>query len=52
MMICQKSVGVISEDSVVLFNPLSWKQLSVIGQQKTTFWTVESCDTFTILTSM
>ena len=56
MSICQKSVVFNREMSnsvgQVCFNPLNWKQLCVLGQDRVTLWTVECCDTDNILTSV
>ena len=36
----------------ISFNPTNWKQLALIGEDRLSLWSVESCDTQMMLTSM
>ena len=36
----------------ISFNPINWKQLALISEDRLSLWSVESCDTQMILTSV
>lgn len=53
MCLCQKNVDRHGMTHVsVSFNPLNWKQLFLMKEDKLLLWTLESCDTQTLLTSV
>ena len=50
-MICQMAIEPNSVTVSVSFNPLNWKQLVLVGEDRLTLFNVECCDMESILTT-
>lgn len=50
MVICEKSVDPNHTNVSVSFNPLNWKQLVIVGEDRVSLLSIETCDTENIIT--